>query len=310
MTHRWRGELQDLLKSAARILYHIGVVTLSAGIALSLPYVASVFALNFLDYWNRIQNDKSVLIAIEIAVALLLILTFNYVGRAIRDRKLAQMATGAGLVRFFPVQGRLTQRRIRKLKEKQGIARNVMVLGSTGLRTFVDPGGDLHAVLQNCLEAKVMLVNPSSEAAKARASAIQHSPAQAESITEQIRQSIDFLKRLKGAQKNVKLKLYSDIPHIKLAILGDYIWMQHYHATLDVQAMPQYLVKHSQNNHGLYTVFYQYFVEKWESPEIPEYDLEADELIYRGQNGSEVRREKFSLGAPAAAAPSPICPPP
>jgi len=286
------------------------VVTLSAGIALSLPYVASVFALNFLDYWNRIQNDKSVLIAIEIAVALLLILTFNYVGRAIRDRKLAQMATGAGLVRFFPVQGRLTQRRIRKLKEKQGIARNVMVLGSTGLRTFVDPGGDLHAVLQNCLEAKVMLVNPSSEAAKARASAIQHSPAQAESITEQIRQSIDFLKRLKGAQKNVKLKLYSDIPHIKLAILGDYIWMQHYHATLDVQAMPQYLVKHSQNNHGLYTVFYQYFVEKWESPEIPEYDLEADELIYRGQNGSEVRREKFSLGAPAAAAPSPICPPP
>ena len=310
MTHRWRGELQDLLKSAARILYHIGVVTLSAGIALSLPYVASVFALNFLDYWNRIQNDKSVLIAIEIAVALLLILTFNYVGRATRDRKLAEMATGAGLVRFFPVQGRLTQRRIRKLKEKQGIARNVMVLGSTGLRTFVDPGGDLHAVLQNCLEAKVMLVNPSSEAAKARASAIQHSPAQAESITEQIRQSIDFLKRLKGAQKNVKLKLYSDIPHIKLAILGDYIWMQHYHATLDVQAMPQYLVKHSQNNHGLYTVFYQYFVEKWESPEIPEYDLEADELIYRGQNGSEARRQKFWLVAPAAAVQSPICPPP
>src|SRR5437867_6316826 len=92
-------------------------VTLSAGIALSLPYVASLFAQNFLDYWNRIQNDKSVLIAIEIAVALLLILTFNYLGRAIRDRKLAQMATGAGLVRFFPVRGRLTQRRIRRSEE-------------------------------------------------------------------------------------------------------------------------------------------------------------------------------------------------
>jgi hypothetical protein len=305
LAHRWLGELQGFIKSAARILYHIAVVTLSAGIALSLPFVASLFAQNFLNYWSRIQNDKSVLIAIEIAVALLLIVTFNYVGRAIRDRKLAEMATGAGLVRFFPVRGRMTQRSIRKLKEKQGIARNVMFLGSTGFRTFADPAGDLHTVLQNCLEAKVMLMNPYSEAAKARASAIQHPPDQAESIIEQVRQSIDFLKRLKRAQKNIKLKLYSDIPHIKLAILGDYIWMQHYHATLDVRTMPQYLVKHSQNNHGLYSVFYQYFVEKWESPEIPEYDLEADELIYHGRNGSDVRREKFSLGAPAATAPSP-----
>ncbi len=155
-----------------------------------------------------------------------------------------------------------------------------------------------------------MLMNPSSEAANARASAVQDPPAQATSITEQVRQSIGFLKRLKGAHKNIKLKLYSDIPHIKLAILGDYIWMQHYHATMDVQTMPEYLLKHSQNNHGLYTVFYQYFMKKWESPEIPEYDLEADELIYRGLNGSEERREKFSLGATAATAQSPICPPP
>jgi hypothetical protein len=305
LAHSWLGELQGFIKSAARTLYHIGVVTLSAGIALSLPFVASLFAQNFLDYWNRIQNDKSVLISIEIAVALLLILTFNYVGRAIRDRKLAEMAAGAGLVRFFPVRGRLTQRRIRKIKEKQGIARNVMYLGSTGFRTFVDPAGDLHAVVQNCLEAKVMLLNPYSATAKARASAIQHSPVQAESTIEQVRQSIDFLKRLKGAKKNVKLKLYSDIPHIKLAILGDYIWMQHYHATLDVRTMPQYLVKHSPNNHGLYTVFYQYFAEKWESPEIPEYDLETDELIYHGRNGSEEHRQKFWLVTPAAAAPSP-----
>ena len=126
MTHRWRGELQDLLKSAAHILYHIAVVTLSAGIALSLPFVASFLAQNFLDYWNRIQNEEIVLVSIEIAVALLLILSFNYVGRSIRDRKFAQMATGAGLFRFFPVRGRLTQRRIRKLKEKQGDRKSVV----------------------------------------------------------------------------------------------------------------------------------------------------------------------------------------
>src|SRR5437899_10393013 len=207
LTYRWREDLRALLKSAAHILYHIGVVTLSAGIALSMPFAASFLAQNFLDYWNRIKEEEIVIVSIEIAVALLLILSFNYVGRAIRDTKLAQMATGAGLVRFFPVRGRLTQRRIKKLKAKQGIARNVMVLGSTGFRTFVDPAGGLHAVLQNCLEAKVMLINPYSEAAKARASAIQHPPTRVESLTEQVRQSIDFLKRLKRAHKNVKLKL-------------------------------------------------------------------------------------------------------
>ena len=305
MTYRWRGELQSYIKGGAIILYHIAVVTLSAGIALSLPLVASFFAQNFLDYWNRIQNEDVVLISIEIAVALLLILSFNYLGRSIRDRKLARMATGAGLVQFFPVRGRLTQRRIRKLKERQGIARNVMVLGSTGFRTFGDPAGELRAVLQDGLEAKVMLINPSSEAAKARVSAIQRPHAPQESIAEQVRQSIDFLKRLKKAHKNVKLKLYSDIPHIKLAILGDYIWMQHYHASLDVQTMPEYLLKHSRNNHGLYTVFYQYFMKRWESPEIPEYDLETDELVYSGQNGSEARREKFGLGTHVTSAQSP-----
>ncbi|TLY37587.1 MAG: hypothetical protein E6K62_01320 [Nitrospirae bacterium] len=306
LTYRWREDLRALLKSAAHILYHIGVVTLSAGIALSMPFAASFLAQNFLDYWNRIKEEEIVIVSIEIAVALLLILSFNYVGRAIRDRKLAQMATGAGLVGFFPVRGRLTQRRIRKTKEKQGIARNVMVLGATGFGTFVDPTGDLHPVLQDCLEAKVMLMNPYTEAAKARASAIQHPHAPQESIIEQVRQSIDFLKRLKGAHKNVKLKLYSDIPLIKLAILGDYIWMQHYHATLDVQIMPEYLLKHNQNNHGLYTVFYQYFMKTWENPEIPEYDLESDELVYRSQNANEAGRQKFYLGTPAPSAP-PSC---
>jgi hypothetical protein len=305
LAHRWRVELQGFIKSAGYILYHMAVVTLSAGIALSLPFLASLIAENFLDYWSLIQNEKSVIIAIEIAVALLLILTFNYVGRAIRDRNLAHMATGAGLVRFFPVRGPLTQRRIKALKAKQGIARNVMVLGSTGFRTFVDPSGGLHDVLQDSLEAKVMLMNPSSEAARARVSAIEHHPVQAETLTDQVWQSIVFLKRLKKAHKNVKLKLYSDVPHVKLTILGDYIWMQHYHPTQDVQAMPEYLLKHNPSNHGFFSVFYQYFMTQWESPDIPEYDLESDELIYRGQNGSEERREKFSPGAPAAVVQSP-----
>jgi hypothetical protein len=244
------------------------------------------------------------------SAALILYHTSNYVGRAIKDRKLAQMATGAGLVRFFPAKGRLARKRIKKAKEKHGRLRSVMIIGSTGFRTFADAEGYLHNVLRECLEAKIMLLNPCSEAALARARAILHPDVTPLRMREQVKQSIEFLKQLHAAHKNVKLKLYSDLPHVKLVILGDYIWMQHYHANLDVQTLPEYVFKHSENNHGLYTLFYEYFVRQWESLDIPEYDLGSDELVYGGQSGIEARRQKFWLVAPAATARSPICPPP
>jgi len=84
---------------------------------------------------------------------------------------------------------------------------------------------------------------------------------------------------------------------VKLAILGDAIWLQHYHAGLDIHMMPEYLIQHNHNEYGLYTLFYQYFTKRWESPEIPEYDFETDELVYRETNGNEIRRELFPMKA-------------
>ncbi len=66
----------------------------------------------------------------------------------------------------------MAQRKIRRLKKAQGFARDVMVISSTGFRTFVDPRGDLHDVLHNCREAKIMLLNPYSHGASARAQSI------------------------------------------------------------------------------------------------------------------------------------------
>lgn len=57
--------------------------------------------------------------------------------------------------------------------------------------------------------------------------------------------------------------------------------------------MPEYSFMQNRNDYGLYTLFYQYFTKRWETPEIPEYDLDTDELVWRGNNGSEVRREEF-----------------
>jgi hypothetical protein len=290
-------QIRELFKGAGEILYHIIVVALSACVALSLPHAADVAARAFASYWPTLERDKIALVAIEIAIAVLLMICLNYFRRSIRDTKLAEVARHAGLTNMFTARSTLARRTIRQLKTNQGRAKHIMILGSTGYNTFVEPSGDLHKVIWKCLEAKVMLLNPCSEAARARMNAILDPKVTHESLTEQVRRSIELCKQLKAGQKSVRLKLYSDPPHVKLAILGNAIWLQHYHTGLGVHSMPEYLFRQNQNDYGLYTLFYHYFTKRWESPEIPEYDLETDELVYRGSNGNERRRELFPMKA-------------
>lgn len=288
-----------VLRGPAQILNHILVVALSAGIALSLPVTVSFLARQFLVYWSLIENERVFLISVEIAVAVVLILLFHSIGRSWHDRKLARMARGAGMVYFTPSRGGLARRKIRRLKERQGLGRDVLLIGSTGFRTFVDPKGDLHSVLQHCREARVMLLNPESEGAATRARSILDPAITSESLRKQIGRSIEFLKGLKAVQRTMQLKLYPDLPLFKLSILGDFVWVQHYHAGLDVQVLPEYLFAHDQRPGGLYTPFYQYFMARWRNPAIPEYDLDTDELVYRDSAGNEMRREKFPTALPA-----------
>jgi len=288
-----RTNLRESLKGTAEVLYHIVVVALSAGVALLLPHAANFVAQHFLSYWSAIESDKVALVAIEITVAVLLIACINCLRRSVKNWKLAEAAARAGLMNVFSTRGALARRKIRKLKIGHGRAKHVMVIGSTGYNTFVDPKGDLHSGIWKCLEAKIMLLNPYSEAAQARARAILGSNVTPEALAEEVERSIELCKRLKAGQKSVRLKLYSDPPIVKLAILGDSIWLQHYHTGLDVHMMPEYVFRQTQNDYGLYTLFYQYFTKRWDSSEIPEYDLETDELVHRGSNGNEIRREKF-----------------
>ena len=276
-------------------LYHVVVVALSAGIALSLPTIAR----SFLTHWSRVENNMIYLVGEEITAAIFLIVSFNYLRRSLRDRTLAKMATGAGLTAFFPWRELRAQRRIRELKEKQGTGRTVMIVGSTGYGTFVDQEGDLCMVLEKCMGVHILLVNPYSPEATSRIDAILHPHFTLEKFRKEVKESIALLKRLKATGKAVKLKLYSDPPLVKLAILGDYLWLKHYHTDLDVQTMPEYVFQHNLNDHGLYNLFCQYFMQRWDHPEIPEYDFDTDELVYRGRKGNEIIRERFGMGEEA-----------
>jgi hypothetical protein len=281
--------VRNFLHDAAGSLYHIAVVALSAAIALLLPAGAK----QFLAFWSRVEHDKLSLIAVEMIVAILLIAGFSYVHRSLRDRALAAAATGAGLVSFFPRRTRDAQQRIKRLKEEQGTGRTIMVIGSSGYSTFVDQVGDLSSVLDKCLGANILLVNPYSPDASARIEAIGHPEYTLTAFREEVRQSIALLKRLRAMGKAVRLKLYADPPLVKMVILGDYLWLQHYHADLDVQTLPEYVLRHNRQDHGLYTLYAHYFQQRWESTDSPEYDLDTDELVYRNRAGSEIRRERF-----------------
>jgi hypothetical protein len=283
-----------MAKNITHISYHIGVVLVSAAIALSAPFMVSALARNVLSSWALIENEKLFLVSLEIVTAVVLIILLNSLRKGWMAGKISRMAKGAGLVLITPVRGILARKRTNKLKEEQGFAREVMIIGSTGFRTFAEPEGDLHRVVQRCREAKIMLLDPLREGAIVRAKSIPDPEITPEVIRDQIIKSIDFLKGLKAAQKNIRLKLYPDMPLLKLAILGDYVFLRHYHTGVNVRNMPEYVFKNDHHLGGLYLPLFRYFLSRWHDPDIPEYDLDTDELVYRDGAGGEVRREKFN----------------
>lgn len=280
-------------KNAASIIYHLSVVLLSAALALSLPDITKYFARKILLYWSFIENQELFLVATEITAAVMLIIFINAIVRSWGVKKRSRMAKIAGLVRVAHAKAFMARRWLKKMKEEQGSGRSVMLISSTGFRTFADPAGDMHKVLQDCREAKIMLLDPLKEGVTARANSLADPDITPESFRDQIIRSIDFLKVLKRHQKNIRLKLYREVPLLKLAILGDYLCLKHYHTGLNVRKMPEYVFKHNKDG-NLFSLFYQYFVTRWLDPAIPEYDLDTDELIYRDKAGNEVRREQFN----------------
>ena len=283
------SRLQEFATEVRALAFHAVVIGLSAGIAWSLPNIAR----QFLSFWSRIEQERILLLSIEVGVALLLIVISNYLWRAYTDRRQAVMARGAGLVSFFPLHDPGAGRRIRELKQQQSLGRTVLAIGVTGHGTVVDDKAEMHALLETCLEAKLILLNPFSEEAARRAQSLSHPDNSSDRFRQELQDTIALIKRFRVSGKVIRLKLYSDRPHLRMVILGDYLWLQHYHTGLDVRWMPEYVFQHNPDHHGLYTLFYQYFTKRWENREIPEYDFETDELVYRARSGSELRREPF-----------------
>jgi hypothetical protein len=286
------SQLQEFVTEVSALAFHAVIVVLSAGIAWSLPNIAR----QFLAFWSYVEHEQVILLTVEVGLALLLILVSNYLWRSVQDRRHAVMAKGAGLVSFFPLHDPGAGKTIRELKQQQSLGRMVLAIGVTGHGTVVEDKAELHVLLETCLEAKLLLLNPFSEEAARRAQSLSHPDISPDRFRQELQDTIALIKRFRASGKVIRLKLYSDRPHLRMVILGDYLWLQHYHTGLDVQWMPEYVFQHNLNHHGLYTLFYQYFTKRWENQDIPEYDFQTDELVYRARNGNELRREPSGLG--------------
>lgn len=280
------------MKSVFHIIYHIAIIVLSASIALSLPYSVAFITDNFLAFWSMVENEKIFLVTIEIACAVLLIFLINFFAKNLRGRKLASAAKQAELILAFSRKGLIGQKKSKHLKQRNGVSRDIMLIGSTGFRTFAEPKTDLHEVIKNCRQAKIMLLNPFSKGASQRAASVPHPDITSDQFKKQIEISIDFLKKVNEIHQNVRLKFYNDAPFLKLAILGDYIWMQHYHTGADVKAMPEYVFKNSSSNsNGLFAFFYQYFLKRWHDPELKECDFSATDSLKEVKAVAEGKNE-------------------
>lgn len=281
--------VRDVITGVTQIVYHLAVLILSAAIALSLPALAG----QFLAYWTTIENDRTSLLIWEGIVASLVIVLANMIRCSLGEKALAKVARGAGLVSYYPSHAPSARKRIKHLKEKQGTGRTVMAIGSSGYGTLTDQVGDLASVLERCTGAKILLVNPYSVAAQARIRAIADPDYTVEVFQDEVHRSIELLKRLRALGKSVRLKFYADPPLVKLVILGDYLWLQHYHPDLHIRTMPEYVLQHNPNDHGLYTFYYHYFIQRWSNSQMGDYDFDSDDVVYRDSQGRSDRRVPF-----------------
>lgn len=278
-------------KISSYILYHVFVITASAGLAFALPYALRDLAHDLPRSLALLRHQQAAVAGIEVTAAVLLVLLFHAIKRAWDYRRLAMTAECAGLVPagLTCSRQRGSARKSRAMKEEIGPVHEIMLIGSTG-RSFSDPEGDLHQALLKCREARVMLLDPREQDLMTEHGSVQGSDSQA--VREQITSGIEFLRGLRAYRKKIRLKLYPDAPLLTMAVLGEYACVRHYHAGPDA-AVPEFVFRNRDRQGGLYMPLVRYFQSRWEDPDIPEYDFETDEIVYRDRLGYEVLRERL-----------------
>jgi len=286
---------QGLLPSLRQILSHGIVTTLAVAIAFSLPQVAEYILYR---WWPLVERDPNLLLATEIGTTSILVLLFNFAKLVWDNWKKVKMAklTALAYARDYK-QGRLLRRRERALVKDMSAARDVCVLTLTGYHTFVEDDSLLREALRSAYEVRVLLINPAGTGLRRRVDSMPPDITLL-SYHKEIESSIAHLAELRKSGKNISLKFYDQEPFWKVVVLGDHVWVQHFHTGSEVKRQPEYVfaLQHHNPREGLYVPFYVHFLNQWNQPDHPIYDFETNELVYRDSAGNE--RGRAPLGVP------------
>jgi hypothetical protein len=302
----YRGaQTASLWTGLRQILLHGLITVLAVLVAFSLPQVAN-YILN--GWWPRVENDANLLLATEIGLASVLALAFN-LAKIIWDyRQKVVTARLASLVHARDAgAGWLSRWRERVLIRQLPVARDAFVLTLTGYDTFVAEEGPLRPVIEKGYEIRVMLINPIGDELRRRADSL---PPEITVLTlhKEIEATIGHLSELRKLGKKVKLKFYEEEPFWKVIVLGDHVWVQHFHSGFEIRQQPEYVfaLQHREPRRGLFVPFYMYFLNQWNDARYPEYDFDTNDLVYRDASGKETKRSQLGVpGNSTAAAPSP-----
>src|SRR5258708_20151663 len=90
-------------------------------------------------------------------------------------------------------------------------------------------------------------------------------------------------------------------------VLGDYVWVQDCHSGFAVREQPEFVfaLQHREPRQGLFVPFYMVFLNRWNDTRHPEYDFDANELVYRDSSGKETGRDVLTGPIDGTAVPLP-----
>lgn len=288
---------RSLSSSFRHIVAHIVITLLAIGMAFYLP-VAAKYILYY--WWPKVEYDSHLLVITEIGFAAVLVMLFNISLIALDGRRSLRMNKIASLVYAREKTGWFSRRGERALRKKFLCARDVSIFSITGYDTFSSENCMLQQPLEHSYEIRVMLMNPNGEGAVKRVKSLSDPESLLETYRRETETSIAYLKKLSAAGKKITLKLYDDPPFWKLVVTGEYVWVQYCHDGYEVKNQPEYVfaLQKDYPTRGFFAPFYMYFLDQWNDPRHPEYNLETDELVYRNAEGNEIRRVAF--GPPEA----------
>lgn len=268
------------------IVSHAAITLLAVGIAFSLPMAAKFILYS---WWPVVEKDANLLLITEVSFAAVLVLLFNLILIAREGRRSLRMNRIASLVHVQEGDNWLSRWRGRDLRKRISGTRDVSVMSITGYDTFVSERRNLHRFIDDSYELRVMLMNPYGAGAKRRIQSLGNQ-ASFESYLQETEATIARLATLAAAGKKVTLKFYEEQPFWNLIVTGEYVWVQYCHDGQELKHQPEYVfaLRKDKPAQGLFSAFYVHFLNSWNDPRHPEYDLQYKKLIYRNNKGNEV----------------------